>query len=182
MKMEYDITEMVKEIAMQAKENQEEFIFETILPYCENILQIKINKEELKQILLNGIQKQQPCEDAISREEVRNIITKDNEMYGYSDRTHDLMEKILELPSVTPSYNSINTELKPCEDCVSREAAIDVVRKWFDKMQLNGDICLDGIISLPSVTPSIPDVENNFNLGYNCGYADAMSDIAESEE
>lgn len=42
---------------MQAQENQEEFIFETIRPYCEDVLQMKINKEELKQILLNGIQK-----------------------------------------------------------------------------------------------------------------------------
>lgn len=44
-------------------------------------------------------------------------------------------------------------EQQPNEDCISRQAAIDVVRKWFDKIQLNGDICLDGIISLPSVTP-----------------------------
>lgn len=57
--MEFNITKMVEEIAMQAKENQEEFIFETIQPYCENILQMKINKEELKQILLNSIQKPQ---------------------------------------------------------------------------------------------------------------------------
>ena len=57
MKMESDVTKMVEEIAMQAKENQEEFIFETIRPYCENVLQMKINKEELKQILLNGVQK-----------------------------------------------------------------------------------------------------------------------------
>lgn len=68
-----------------------------------------------------------------------------------------------------------------CEDCISREATLDVVRKWFDKIQLNGDICLDGIVSLPPVTPSIPDVENNFNLGYNCGYADAMNDISNEE-
>ena len=44
-------------------------------------------------------------------------------------------------------------EQEPCDDCISRQAAIDVVSKWFDKIQLNGDICLDGITSLPSVTP-----------------------------
>ena len=58
--MEFDISKVVETIVMQAKENQEEFIFETIQPYCENILQMKINKEELKQILLNSIQRQQP--------------------------------------------------------------------------------------------------------------------------
>ena len=60
MKPEFDLTKMVEEISMQAKENQEEFIFNTLLPYCENILQIKINKEKLKQILLNGVKKTNP--------------------------------------------------------------------------------------------------------------------------
>ena len=45
---------------------------------------------------------------------------------------------------------------QPSEDCISREMAIDVVRKWFDKIKLNGDICLDGIVSLPSATPQRP--------------------------
>lgn len=58
--MELDITKMVEKITMQVKESQEEFIFETINPFCEDILQMKINKEELKQILLNGSHKQQP--------------------------------------------------------------------------------------------------------------------------
>ena len=38
-------------------------------------------------------------------------------------------------------------------DCISREAAIEVVQKWFDRIKLNGDICLDGLRSLPSVEP-----------------------------
>lgn len=57
--MEFDITKMVEKITMQVKESQEEFIFETINPYCEDILQMRINKEELKQIILNGSRKQQ---------------------------------------------------------------------------------------------------------------------------
>ena len=61
-------------ITMQAIENQEEFIFETINPYCENVLRMKISKEELKQILLNGIQKQQPCDDCISRKALINEL------------------------------------------------------------------------------------------------------------
>ena len=50
----------------------------------------------------------------------------------------------------------INVGKIESDDLISREAAIDVVRKWFDKIQLNGDICLDGIISLLSVTPTRP--------------------------
>lgn len=38
-------------------------------------------------------------------------------------------------------------------DLISRTDAIDVVRKWFDKIELNGDICIDGIISLPTAQP-----------------------------
>lgn len=35
-------------------------------------------------------------------------------------------------------------------DLISRRAAIDVVANWFKKIELNGDICLDGLRSLPS--------------------------------
>jgi predicted RNA-binding Zn-ribbon protein involved in translation (DUF1610 family) len=72
--MEFDMTKVVEDITMQAQENQEEFIFETINPYCENVLRMKISKEELKQILLNGIQKQQPCDDCISRKALINEL------------------------------------------------------------------------------------------------------------
>ena len=63
--------------------------------------------------------------------------------------------------TLTEYLESINPSSKqePCEDVISRQAAIDVVRKWFDKIQLNGDICLDGIVSLPSVTPQYTDAE-----------------------
>ncbi len=57
MKMEFDVSKLVNEIIMQVEENEEDFIFETIRPYCENILQIKVNKEKLKQILLNSMKK-----------------------------------------------------------------------------------------------------------------------------
>lgn len=93
------------------------------------------------------------------------------------------VDRIIELPSVTPSYNSIKTELKPSEDCISRDAVIRYVEQYpsiFGK-RCSGLIA-DIIKHLPSVTPTISDVENNYDIGYNCGYADAMCDIAESED
>lgn len=40
------------------------------------------------------------------------------------------------------------------EDCISREDAINVVHNYFMKyLELNDDICLDGIRSLSPVTP-----------------------------
>lgn len=38
-------------------------------------------------------------------------------------------------------------------DVISRRDAVEVVRKWFDVIGLNPDICIDGIISLPDVAP-----------------------------
>ena len=92
-----EVKEIVEEMTMQAIENQEEFIFETIRPYCENVLQIKINKEGLKQILLNNVQKQQPCEDAISREEAIRVAEQ-GQIQGYEWQ----FKKLCNLPSVTP--------------------------------------------------------------------------------
>lgn len=100
-----DITKMVEEIVMQATEKQEEFIFETIRPYCEDILQMKINKKELKQILL----KQQSCEDCISRKEVNVLVDElaraisDERCFISRGRsTAAILQDILDLPSVTP--------------------------------------------------------------------------------
>lgn len=77
-------------------------------------------------------------------------------------------------------------EQESCEDCISRAEALKAIEEekqdWGNTGVEAIDGCLEVVGNLPSVTPSIPDVENDFNLGYNCGYADAMIDIAESEE
>lgn len=44
-------------IQVKLTETYEDFVYDTILPYCEEVTQLKINKEELKRILLLGIQK-----------------------------------------------------------------------------------------------------------------------------
>lgn len=44
-------------IQVQLTETYEDFIYETILPYCKEVTQLKLNKEELKRLLLLGIQK-----------------------------------------------------------------------------------------------------------------------------
>jgi Zn finger protein HypA/HybF involved in hydrogenase expression len=107
--MEFDISRTVEEIVMQAKENQEEFIFEAIRPYCENVLQMKINKEELKQILLNSMKKQHPCEDCISRTEALRLIDEERQhllrlnMDGAEHIiVHHARRIIEDMPSVTP--------------------------------------------------------------------------------
>ena len=41
------------------------------------------------------------------------------------------------------------------KDCISREQAIEIVKKYFEKIGLNGDICVDGLRQLPSIQPEI---------------------------
>ena len=75
---------------------------------------------------------QEPCEDAISREAVLDELDKyidKAQSTGTRDDFISFQELVVKsLPSVTPSYNSIKSELKPCEDCVSREAVLNLFR------------------------------------------------------
>lgn len=53
----------------------------------------------------------------------------------------DEIDEIIEAlePSVTPSYNSIKTELKPCEECISREEAKKLIQGKIDDIPKNKD-------------------------------------------
>ena len=50
--MEYNTNTYMKELLQKVKETQDEFIIQTILPYCEEITQMKISKQELVDALL----------------------------------------------------------------------------------------------------------------------------------
>jgi len=86
-------------------------------------------------------------------------------------------------------------KIEPCEDAISRADILDAIETW-DKFGCNAEqklvrwkdhyvpyVHLDdvrnAIRNMPSVTPTIPEVENYYNIVYNCGYNDAMSDIAD---
>lgn len=51
---EADITKVVEEMSVRIRETEEDFILDTIFPYCQETLQRRINKAELKQIILRG--------------------------------------------------------------------------------------------------------------------------------
>ena len=65
--------------------------------------------------------------DCISREEVMKCFEKWQPYMA--TRLWDYEQELRAIPSVTPSYNSIKTELKPCEDCISRKAILE----WIDE-------------------------------------------------
>ena len=73
-------------------------------------------------------------------------------------------------------------EIEPCEDCINREDILDYIAKLlsgylYEEERERLENLTAYIAEMPSVTPSIPDVEDNFDIGYNCGCADAMCDI-----
>lgn len=51
------INEVIKELTMKAMENESDFIFQTIQPYCENIIEKRISKKELELALLQYFNK-----------------------------------------------------------------------------------------------------------------------------
>lgn len=72
---------------------------------------------------------QQPCEDTISREDVRKLICQINDKYGYSDRFHEFTERCLQLPSVTPQPKmgqwNILGDIWECSRCESMVVGYD---------------------------------------------------------
>lgn len=118
---------------------------------------------------------QQPSEDCVSRSELQKtmdslplfrFVNNDHEEADdyYNCESVDMV--IRNLPPVTPSYNSIKTELKPCEDCISRQAVLDIITfedKWlFDANGHNANTHIafssleSRVKALPSVTPERP--------------------------
>lgn len=43
------------------------------------------------------------------------------------------------------------------DDLISRQAALEVVSRYFDLIGLNPDICIDGILSLPTEEPELDE-------------------------
>ena len=55
-------------------------------------------------------------------------------------------------------------------DLISRQAAIDMVDGWFKKIGLNGDICLDGLRTLPSAQPERKKGNEKCSNDLPCGW------------
>ena len=90
--------------------------------------------------------------DCISREAVIRLVEQYPNIIG--NRCSGLIADIKHLPPATTSYNSVKTELKPCEDAISREEALKVM---CDKCPvydcITGCSSYRGIEKLPPVNP-----------------------------
>lgn len=98
------VSSIVEKISEKVTETREEFIFETIRPYCENVVQMKISKRDLKQALLKYYGKNDLGVDCISRDDVWDVM---QELWGTSG---ELMDRLMALPSVT-------LQEPKCKDC-----------------------------------------------------------------
>ena len=119
---------------------------------------------EDKAILETGIElfdmaikalEQEPCEDAISRQTLIDVVTGEDFCNNFPRMSKSLKTIIQALPNVQPKQ-------EPCEDCISREAVIKLIDSHtFDTVD---GVCLDNDITcileeLPSVQPTRPHGE-----------------------
>lgn len=51
-KYDSKVNEIVYEVSRQAAESNDEFIIDTIMPYCSEVTKIRISKEKLKEALV----------------------------------------------------------------------------------------------------------------------------------
>ena len=112
-------------------------------------------------------------------EAIKELIDASHREAKYGDTNNHYYEIMMRIEAFDMAIKALETQ--PCEDCISREAVIKIFGE-VHPMDYNTQAYITNIQNLPSVTPTITDVENNYNIGYNCGYADAMFDITESED
>ena len=91
---------------------------------------------------------QQPCEDAISREAVIRLVEQYPNIIG--NRCSGLIADIKHLPSVTPSYNSVKTELEQT--------------RWIP------------VTSRPMTEEEMQEYECDYGFIYNCSLPDDGQD------
>ena len=111
----------------------------------------------------------------MTNEEAREVLQEQIDKYGQEYDAKgiealDMAIKALEQTELNPSYNSVKTELKSSEDCVSRE---EVLKVMCDKCPMYN--CVTGcpsyrhIEKMPSVTPKGVTVTDFADRCRECG-------------
>ena len=103
---------------------------ETMVDFCNTIIKALKQKE--------------PCEDCVSRADLKKWLDM-NFSFGGATKKLELFDRLdKELPPVTLP----NSKMELVEDCISRQAALDVI----EREQFKGD-AISEIEKLPPVTP-----------------------------
>ena len=61
-----DLFDCYLKVEKEIRESEEEFVYRSISPYCENIVEKKLSKRELKIILHNGTQAESKANEIIA--------------------------------------------------------------------------------------------------------------------
>lgn len=90
---------------------------EDVIQYLENLRLIQ-SDNFMKDGISKAIEalKQEPCNDYISRKSVEELISNNNDKYGYSDRFHEFTEECMKLPPVQPKQDWISVSERLPED------------------------------------------------------------------
>lgn len=89
--------DIIKNITIEIKETQEDFIYKTIYPYCEEIAEQKLNKKRLEKLLLLGMEKEKELEQTTNEKSITKWLIDNvfrNEKY-YMPQDNATMEDML---------------------------------------------------------------------------------------
>lgn len=109
------INEIVEKITLKIKETQDEFIFQTILPYCSEIMERKISKK----VLIDALRNWENCKlhnlerdpkDLPQNNRDVFVKCKDGKYYtGYFDIGKEVW--LLYTPDLNEPWDSVESEL-----------------------------------------------------------------------
>lgn len=149
-----------------------------------------VYKREAVEMAIKAV-KQQPCEDAISRQAVLDYA-KDTclDLDKYED-TEAFCDEIKAMPSITPKGVTVTDfadrcrecgRIKLSEDAVSREAVLSLQTEYAEKMGATTFWKLrDDIRGLPAVKPKYTDEEIDKAQAVEQAYVDKMVELAVKE-
>lgn len=113
-----------------------------------------------------------------NEEAIKNLKKLKSFHNGSYGTAIDTAIKALEQTELNPSYNSVKSELKPSEDCISR-AYIEPIIEELENICVNGD---EYILSLLSDIKNAPSVTPKTKIGHWIIIDDCEYFIAECSE
>lgn len=94
--MEY--ADFVEKCVKEYKETENEFVYQLIDPFCETVVEKKLSKEELEQILEKGMQKSIPLTKVKqAREEIDKNYEGGNHADEYADGYNNGLSECLSI-------------------------------------------------------------------------------------
>lgn len=137
--------EFIYNIRGQIEESEEEFIYKSITPYCETIVEKRLSKKELENILRKGMQALKKGKWIMNSDFPDEIICSccntNYDMWFWEQGTMNYCPNCgAEMESKKRKCNSVSFEQQPCEDCISRANALRVanneyLRGWHNALQ-----------------------------------------------